>query len=101
MLNQSASLEQSGFFCLFVCFFFFSFSHCPALFRKEKVEGSVLAIIHSFEERGGSGGRVDGLTDATVLNSLNSGLIKTGNAVPRQVLCLYLCKVLCAAVSEP
>jgi len=45
---------------LFVFFFSF-FSHCPALFRKEKVEGRVLAIIHSFVERwvGRKGGWFD------------------------------------------
>lgn len=56
--------------------------------------------MYSSEERGAWGDRVDGLTDVAILNSLNLGMIKTGKAVPRQVLCLYLCKVLWPAVSE-
>lgn len=50
--------------------------------------------MYSSEERGAWGDRVDGLTDAAVLSSHNSGMIKTGEAVPRQALCLRMCKVL-------
>lgn len=57
--------------------------------------------MYSSKERGAWGDRVVSLTDVTALNSLNLGMIKTGKAVPRQVLCLYLCKVLWHAVSEP
>lgn len=80
---------------LFGCFFF----HCAALFRKEKVEERVLAIICSSEERL----RKDEWFDSChcVLNSLSLGVMKTVKGVPRQVLQLYLYKVLCSAVSEP
>lgn len=57
--------------------------------------------MYSSEERGAWGDRVDGLTDAVVLSSFNLGMIKTGKAVPRQVLYLYMCKVLWPALSEP
>lgn len=98
----SLKLSSFLFVLLFDFFFFFlSFSHCPALFRKEKVEGRILAIMNSSEERGAWGDRVDGLTDAAVLNSHNLGMIKTDKAVPRQVLRLYFCKVLWPALSEP
>lgn len=97
MLNQSASLEQSGFFCVL---FLFLPLLCPVQKGKGRREDSCHHQLSLRREWGG-GGRVDGLTDATVLNSLNLGMIKTGKSVPRQVLCSYLCKVLCSAVSEP
>lgn len=57
--------------------------------------------MNSSEERGTGGDRVDGLTDTAVLSSHNLGMIKTGKGVPRQVLRLYLYKVLWPALSEP
>lgn len=50
--------------------FFFHPPPHPALFRR--VEVRVLAITHPCGERGVEG-RMDGSTDATVLNSLNLG----------------------------
>lgn len=94
LLNQSASLVQSGLFGGLVFFF-----RCPALVRKEKVAGRVLAIIRSCEERWWKDGWFDSCR--CVLSSLDVGVMNTVKGVPRQVLWLYLCKVLRSAVSEP
>lgn len=56
-----------------VCGFSFTHPPHPALFRR--VEVRVLAITHPCGERGVEG-RMDGSTDATVLNSLNLGWYK-------------------------
>lgn len=95
LLNQSESLEQFGFFCCFIVvwvfvlflFFFFPSTALPCSERKT-LEGRILDI-HSLEEQEGWEGRVDGLTDATVLHSLNLGMVQTGKAVPGMVLYIH------------
>lgn len=91
------SLKSSNFLLVLLGFFFFLPLPCPfqkALGRRKDSCHHVL-----FRGERGLGDRVDCLTDAAVLNSHNLGMIKTGKTVPRQVICLYLCKVLWPALS--
>lgn len=116
LLNQSASMEQPiSFFLVYFCLCFvlfccgvfnfdqwffcvcFCFAPHPALLRRVEVRGSCHHPLLWGGRCGGQGGMVQQMP---LYWTALAWAEQAGRAVPRDVLSLYLCKLLCFALPE-